>query len=43
VWVQDTALYSVRVVTHCDVDRAGCERALAVLKEVAARTQKAGT
>jgi len=23
VWAQDTALYSVRVVTHCDVDRAG--------------------
>ena len=34
VWAQDTALYSVRMVTHCDVDRAGCERALVVLKEV---------
>jgi threonine aldolase len=42
IWAQDTALYSVRVVTHCDVDRAGCERALAVLKEVVTRTQKAG-
>lgn len=42
VWAQDTALYSVRVVTHCDVDRAGCERALAVLKQVAAGTRKAG-
>jgi len=41
VWAQDTALHSVRVVTHCDVDRAGCERALAVLKEVVTRTQKA--
>jgi len=40
VWAQDTALYSVRLVTHCDVDRAGIERALAVLKEVVAKTQK---
>jgi threonine aldolase len=42
VWAQDTALYSVRVVTHCDVDEAGVERALVVLKEVVAKTQKAG-
>jgi len=42
VWAQDTALYSVRVVTHCHVDRAGIERALVVLKEVVARTQRAG-
>jgi threonine aldolase len=42
IWAQDTALYSVRVVTHCDVDRAGVERALVVLKEVVARTEKAG-
>jgi threonine aldolase len=42
VWAQDTALYSVRVVTHCDVDRAGCERALAVFKEVVAKKRKAG-
>ncbi len=42
VWAQDTALHSVRVVTHCDVDRPGIERALVVLKEVVARTQKAG-
>jgi len=40
VWAQDTALYSVRLVTHCDVDRAGIERALGVLKEVVAKTQK---
>jgi threonine aldolase len=42
IWAQDTALHSVRVVTHCDVDRAGIERAIAVLKEVVAKTQKAG-
>jgi len=42
VWAQDTALYSVRVVTHCDVDRAGCERALTVLREVVSRAKKAG-
>jgi threonine aldolase len=41
IWAQDTALYAVRVVTHCDVDRAGCERASAVLKEVVTRAQKA--
>jgi len=42
VWAQDTGLYSVRFVTHCDVDRAGIERALVLLKEVISRTQKAG-
>jgi threonine aldolase len=42
VWAQDTTVYSVRVVTHCDVDRAGIERALTVFKEVVAKTQKAG-
>ncbi len=42
VWAQDTGLYSVRFVTHCDVNRAGIERALVVLKEVVSRTQKAG-
>jgi threonine aldolase len=42
VWAQDTALYSVRVVTHCDVDHSGCERALAVLKEVVTKKRKAG-
>jgi threonine aldolase len=41
VWAQDTALNSVRFVTHCDVDRAGIERALVVLRDVAAKTQKA--
>jgi len=42
VWAQDTALYSVRVVTHCDVDRAGVERALMVLKDVVAKSQRKG-
>jgi threonine aldolase len=42
IWAQDTALHSVRFVTHCDVDRTGIERALVVLKEVVAKTQKAG-
>lgn len=34
IWAQDTALHSVRFVTHCDVNRAGCERALAVLRSL---------
>jgi threonine aldolase len=34
IWAQDTALHLVRFVTHCDVDRATCERALDTLKEV---------
>jgi threonine aldolase len=42
VWAQDTAVHSVRFVTHCDVERAGIERALVVLKDVVARTQRAG-
>jgi threonine aldolase len=42
VWAQDTALYSVRLVTHCDVAEAGIERALAVLQEVAAAPQGVG-
>jgi threonine aldolase len=43
IWAQDTAPHSVRLVTHVDVDRAGIERALVVLQEVAvARPQKAG-
>jgi threonine aldolase len=41
VWVQDTAAHSVRLVTHCDVDEAGIERALAVLNEVAVQPQRA--
>jgi threonine aldolase len=42
IWAQDTAVHSVRLVTHCDVDRAGIERALVVLKEVATKAQRAG-
>jgi hypothetical protein len=42
IWAQDTALHSVRVVTHCDVDRAGVERALVVLKDVVAKSQRKG-
>jgi threonine aldolase len=41
LWAQDTALYSVRFVTHCDVDDAAIERALAVLHQVATEPQKA--
>jgi threonine aldolase len=42
VWAQDTALHSVRLVTHCDVDVAGIERALTVLQDAAMQTQKVG-
>jgi threonine aldolase len=41
IWAQDTALHSVRFVTHCDVDRAGIERALPILRQVAENTEKA--
>jgi len=34
VWAQDTAFYSVRMVTHWNVDRAGVERALKELSSV---------
>ncbi|HVO59075.1 MAG TPA: GntG family PLP-dependent aldolase [Dongiaceae bacterium] len=42
VWALDTAAYSVRFVTHFDVDAAGIDRALAVLPEVAAGRSRAG-
>jgi threonine aldolase len=42
IWALDTAPYSVRFVTHCDVDRAGMERALVALEEVAAQPRRAG-
>ena len=42
VWAQDTALHSVRMVTHCDVDRVGVERALVVFRDVVAKTQGKG-
>jgi threonine aldolase len=41
VWAQDTALHSVRFVTHCDVSRAGIERAVPMIRQVAANTRKA--
>jgi threonine aldolase len=36
IWAQDTATYSVRMVTHVDVEREGIERAVAVLRDLAA-------
>ncbi|MGB7848219.1 MAG: GntG family PLP-dependent aldolase [Candidatus Acidiferrum sp.] len=39
VWAQDTALYSVRMVTHWNVDRAGMDRALAELHAVVEKKQ----
>jgi threonine aldolase len=41
IWAQDTGVHSVRFVTHCDVDRAGVERALEVLRQVASSSRKA--
>jgi threonine aldolase len=41
VLAQDTALHSVRFVTHCDVERAGIERAIEILREVVAKTVSA--
>jgi threonine aldolase len=41
IWAQDTALHSVRFVTHCDVDRAGIKRAILIIRQVAANTKKA--
>ena len=38
IWALDTAPYSVRFVTHCDVDAAGIERALVVLREVVSKS-----
>jgi len=40
IWALDTAPYSVRFVTHCDVDSEGIERALVVLREVVAKAQR---
>lgn len=34
VWAQDTAIHSVRMVTHWNVDRAGMDRALTELRTV---------
>jgi threonine aldolase len=35
IWAQDTAQYSVRLVTHMDVNGEGIERALVALADVA--------
>jgi len=42
IWAQDTAPYSVRFVTHCDVDGAGIERALVELQQIAAKPKRMG-
>ena len=38
VWALDTAPYSVRFVTHCDVDAQGIERALKVVRQLVTRS-----
>jgi threonine aldolase len=38
IWALDTAPYSVRFVTHCDVDEQGIDRALQVLAAVVAKS-----
>jgi len=40
VWALDTAPYSVRFVTHCDVDRAGCEHAVCALRQVLQKSSR---
>jgi len=40
LWAQDTAQYSIRFVTHCDVRPEGIERALRVLREVVSKAQR---
>jgi len=40
IWALDTAVYSVRFVTHSDVDRAGCERAVKVLEQVRQKSNR---
>ena len=42
IWAQDTAPFSVRFVTHCDVDREGIERTVLVLAEVVAKVMRRG-
>jgi threonine aldolase len=41
IWALDTGTYLVRFVTHCDVDRAGCERALEALGQIVGKPQTA--
>ena len=39
IWAQDTALYSVRLVTHCDVSRSDMDRALTEIRAVVQKQQ----
>jgi threonine aldolase len=39
IWALDTAPYSVRFVTHCDVDAQGIERALKVVRQLVTKSQ----
>jgi threonine aldolase len=39
IWALDTAPYSVRFVTHCDVATDGIERALQVLRTVVSKAR----
>ena len=39
IWALDTAPYSVRFVTHCDVDAADIERALQVIRQLVIKSQ----
>ena len=39
IWALDTAPYSVRFVTHYDVDSRACERALSVLGDVISKSR----
>jgi len=42
ILANETEKYLVRFVTHCDVDRAGIERALGALREIVRQPQTAG-
>ena len=42
IWAQDTGLYSVRLVTHWNVDRAGMERTLEELRAVDTKKKSRG-
>jgi threonine aldolase len=42
LWAQDTAQYSVRFVTHCDVNEGQIEQALTILQEAAEKPQGVG-
>ena len=41
IWALDTEKYSVRFVTHCDVDGGAVERALAALRQIVLLPQRA--